>query len=544
MIDRTEALGGSPNVEHSGARSRADNRLVRAVARIPWRVRTKLLAAFVGIVLLFVVVGLLGLRALSQSEARVESLGTLQLRAAAYREIRTGAAQLRQLLALRAGGRDVNTYVGGSAGSLPSGDSLTFLDRTIATTLQQLGPATDTSKLDFVPPAGERRDLDRVRRDYLQVSAVMSKISAFDQVGSLKRGQQLQHARAEPLANELGALADKLSSTTQADTSALIAQNQSSFANSRRLFVAVGAGTALLALGLGFILSWSLVVPIQRTEARLAEIAAGDFAGHVDVANRDELGVLAANVNRMNDELGRLYDQLETVSQHKSDFLANMSHELRTPLNAIIGFSEVLQQQMFGELNQQQLGYVDDVLVAGRHLLSLINDILDLSKVEAGKMELELTDVSLPEALRSGLTMHGERAAQGGITMGLSVDPEDIVIRADERKLRQVMFNLLSNAVKFTPRGGRIDVSASMSDGLVQVAVADTGAGIAEEERELVFEEFHQARRQGAGRQDGTGLGLPLSRRFIELHGGRLWVDSVEGAGSTFRFTLPVEQPG
>ena len=544
MIDRTEALGGSPNVEHSGARSRADNRLVRAVARIPWRVRTKLLAAFVGIVLLFVVVGLLGLRALSQSEARVESLGTLQLRAAAYREIRTGAAQLRQLLALRAGGRDVNTYVGGSAGSLPSGDSLTFLDRTIATTLQQLGPATDTSKLDFVPPAGERRDLDRVRRDYLQVSAVMSKISAFDQVGSLKRGQQLQHARAEPLANELGALADKLSSTTQADTSALIAQNRSSFANSRRLFIAVGAGTALLALGLGFILSWSLVVPIQRTEARLAEIAAGDFAGHVDVANRDELGVLAANVNRMNDELGRLYDELETVSQHKSDFLANMSHELRTPLNAIIGFSEVLQQQMFGELNQQQLGYVDDVLVAGRHLLSLINDILDLSKVEAGKMELELTDVSLPEALRSGLTMHGERAAQGGITMGLSVDPEDIVIQADERKLRQVMFNLLSNAVKFTPRGGRIDVSASVSDGLVQVAVADTGAGIAEDERELIFEEFHQARRQGAGRQDGTGLGLPLSRRFIELHGGRLWVDSVEGAGSTFRFTLPVEQPG
>ena len=544
MIDRTEALGGSPNVEHSGARSRADNRLVRAVARIPWRVRTKLLAAFVGIVLLFVVVGLLGLRALSQSEARVESLGTLQLRAAAYREIRTGAAQLRQLLALRAGGRDVNTYVGGSAGSLPSGDSLTFLDRTIATTLQQLGPATDTSKLDFVPPAGERRDLDRVRRDYLQVSAVMSKISAFDQVGSLKRGQQLQHARAEPLANELGALADQLSSTTQADTSALIAQNRSSFANSRRLFIAVGAGTALLALGLGFILSWSLVVPIQRTEARLAEIAAGDFAGHVDVANRDELGVLAANVNRMNDELGRLYDELETVSQHKSDFLANMSHELRTPLNAIIGFSEVLQQQMFGELNQQQLGYVDDVLVAGRHLLSLINDILDLSKVEAGKMELELTDVSLPEALRSGLTMHGERAAQGGITMGLSVDPEDIVIRADERKLRQVVFNLLSNAVKFTPRGGRIDVSASLSDGLVQVAVADTGAGIAEEERELIFEEFHQARRQGAGRQDGTGLGLPLSRRFIELHGGRLWVDSVEGAGSTFRFTLPVEQPG
>ena len=540
MIDRTEALGGSPNVEHSGARSRADNRLVRAVARIPWRVRTKLLAAFVGIVLLFVVVGLLGLRALSQSEARVESLGTLQLRAAAYREIRTGAAQLRQLLALRAGGRDVNTYVGGSAGSLPSGDSLTFLDRTIATTLQQLGPATDTSKLDFVPPAGERRDLDRVRRDYLQVSAVMSKISAFDQVGSLKRGQQLQHARAEPLANELGALADQLSSTTQADTSALIAQNRSSFANSRRLFIAVGAGTALLALGLGFILSWSLVVPIQRTEARLSEIAAGDFAGHVDVANRDELGVLAANVNRMNDELGRLYDELETVSQHKSDFLANMSHELRTPLNAIIGFSEVLQQQMFGELNQQQLGYVDDVLVAGRHLLSLINDILDLAKIEAGRMELEPADFDLPQAIDNALVLVRERALRRGITLDQSIDPRLGEIKGDERKIKQVLLNLLSNAVKFTPEGGRIDVRAALADGAAEVSVTDTGVGIAPEDHAAVFEEFRQVGTDYARKHEGTGLGLALARKFVELHGGTIRVESQLGRGATFTFTIPV----
>ena len=540
----SDALGTPAIAKHRGVLSRADNPLVRAVARMPWRVRTKLLVAFVGIVVLFVVVGVLGLRALSQSNARVASLGTLQLRAAAYREIRTGAAQLRQLLALRAGGSDLNTYVGGSASSVPSGDSLTFLDRTIAITLQQLGPATDTSKLDFVPPPEERRTLDEVRRDYEQVSEVMSKIIAFDQAGAPKMGQQLQHARAEPLANELAALADKLSSTTQAETSALIAQNQSSFANSRRLFIAAGAGTAALALLLGFVLSWSLVVPIQRTEARLAEIAAGDFTSHVDVANRDELGVLAANVNRMNDELGRLYAELETVSQHKSDFLANMSHELRTPLNAIIGFSEVLQQQMFGELNEQQLGYVDDVLEAGRHLLSLINDILDLSKIEAGRMELELTAVSLPQALQSGLTMHGERATRGGISIELHVEPAEIVIRADERKLRQVVFNLLSNAVKSTPAGGHIDVSAHMSDGTVEVAVADTGTGIAPEDQELIFEEFQQVRGDPGSRQEGTGLGLPLSRKFIELHGGRLWVESSAGAGSTFRFTLPVEQQG
>jgi signal transduction histidine kinase len=219
-----------------------------------------------------------------------------------------------------------------------------------------------------------------------------------------------------------------------------------------------------------------------------------------------------------------------------------MSHELRTPLNAIIGFSEVLREQMFGELNEQQLGYVDDVLESGRHLLSLINDILDLSKVEAGRMELELADVSLPDALRAGLTMHGARATKGGIALDLSVEPSEILIQADERKLRQVVFNLLSNAVKFTPSGGRVDVSAYLNNGLVEVAVADTGSGIAPEEQDLIFEEFQQARGDIGRRQEGTGLGLPLSRKFIELHGGRLWVESTPGAGSTFRFTMPVRQ--
>jgi signal transduction histidine kinase len=245
-------------------------------------------------------------------------------------------------------------------------------------------------------------------------------------------------------------------------------------------------------------------------------------------------------LNRMNDELEWLYEELETVSRHKSEFLANMSHELRTPLNAIIGFSEVLHEQMFGELNEQQLGYVSDVLEAGRHLLSLINDILDLAKVEAGRMELELADVVLGDALRSGVTMHAERATRAGIELELTLDPRIVTIRADERKLRQVVFNLLSNAVKFTPQGGRIDVSAKPADGFVEVAVADTGSGIAPEDLELVFEEFQQAGDSGK-RTEGTGLGLPLSRRFVELHGGRLWAESVPGRGSTFRFTLPVQ---
>ncbi|MBA3331606.1 MAG: response regulator [Actinobacteria bacterium] len=230
--------------------------------------------------------------------------------------------------------------------------------------------------------------------------------------------------------------------------------------------------------------------------------------------------------------------QLEVVSRHKSEFLANMSHELRTPLNAIIGFSEVLLEKMFGELNDKQAEYLRDILTSGQHLLSLINDILDLSKVEAGRMELETASFSLREALENGLTMLKERAGRHGVALELEVDPHLDVIEADERKLKQVVFNLLSNAVKFTPDGGRVEVTAHRVDGDVQVAVSDTGVGIAPEDQERIFEEFRQVG-QGSAKAEGTGLGLALTRRLVELQGGRIWVESEVGAGSTFTFTLP-----
>ncbi|TML48327.1 MAG: HAMP domain-containing protein [Actinobacteria bacterium] len=541
---RSDALRGPPVTERGTRSGRADNPLVRVVARIPWRVRTKLLVAFVGIVALIVVVGALGLRALGQSNARVERLGTLQLRAATYQRIQTQAQQLRQLLGLRAGANNpnFNTYNGGNAVRVPGGRSWTLVDQTIATALSQVAPATNETRFRFVPPPEDEALLERIRLDYGRFARALKTIIANDKAGAPAKTNQPILADSVNADNDLGALTDKLATTTRAQTDALIAQNRSAYAASRNLFIAVGAGSVVLALLLGFVLSWSVTEPLQRTDERLAEIASGDFSKHLKVPNRDELGALAANLNRMSDELGRLYEELEAVSRHKSEFLANMSHELRTPLNAIIGFSEVLQRQMFGELNEQQLGYVDDVLDAGRHLLSLINDILDLSKVEAGRMELDLADVSVPEALRSGLTMHGERASRAGITLGLTVEPDEILIQADERKLRQVVFNLLSNAVKFTPPGGRVDVSAQMSDGVVEVTVADTGSGIAADDQELIFEEFGQARGDRGSGHQGTGLGLPLSRKFIELHGGRLWVESGAGAGSTFRFTLPVRQ--
>jgi signal transduction histidine kinase len=216
-----------------------------------------------------------------------------------------------------------------------------------------------------------------------------------------------------------------------------------------------------------------------------------------------------------------------------------MSHELRTPLNAIIGFSEVLAQGMFGEVNDKQAEYLRDILESGRHLLSLINDILDLSKIEAGRMELELADFDLSQAIQNALILVRERALRHGIVLSSALDERIATIRADERKVKQVLLNLLSNAIKFTPEGGRIDVRAAPADGLVEVSVTDTGVGIAPEDQETVFQEFRQVGTADK-KAEGTGLGLALSRKFIELHGGRIWVTSQVEIGSTFTFTLPM----
>jgi len=249
--------------------------------------------------------------------------------------------------------------------------------------------------------------------------------------------------------------------------------------------------------------------------------------------------VLAIQNARLFHEIADKSRQLEAASQHKSEFLANMSHELRTPLNAIIGFSEVLAEKMFGDVNDKQAEYLHDILESGRHLLSLINDILDLSKIEAGRMELEEAQFDLPQAIENALTLVRERALHRGIALHHAIDERIAEIRADERKVKQVLLNLLSNAIKFTPEGGRIEVRAASTDRMVEVSVMDTGIGIATEDQAAVFEEFRQVGTADK-KAEGTGLGLALSRKFIELHGGKIWVHSEVGRGSTFTFTLPV----
>jgi signal transduction histidine kinase len=503
----------------------------RTLARCPGRVRTKLVLAFLAIAGLLVVLAWLGLQVLRQSNTRAEHLGALQERVVGYQTLEANAVAFRQLLALCAGGKDYALWLNGgrhAKGNTPA--CLRRIAQPVRTELVLLGTST---QLGFRPTPAEKPTFRAIETDYARLNTTIEVITRSNFL-SLPA-----HQRAERLAVDLEIAARTLAETAANRAAALVQDNKSAYASSRRLFIGVAAGAVALALLLGFLLAWLVVSPIRRIGSRLAGIAAGDFSARVDLPNRDELGELAANVNRMNDELRRLYRELETASLHKSEFLTNMSHELRTPLNAIMGFSQLLRERLVGDLNERQEEYLDDILGSAEHLLALINDVLDLAKVEAGKVELEIVPFSLRDTLDRGVTMLRERATRNGIDLILDTDPAADSVRGDERRILQVIFNLLANAVKFTRPGGTIEVRSARLDGEIRVSVADSGPGIPAEDQERIFEEFQQA---GAGGEqgEGTGLGLALSRRLVELHRGRLWVESEPGRGATFTFALPV----
>jgi signal transduction histidine kinase/CheY-like chemotaxis protein len=499
------------------------DRLVRLVAQLPAPVHVKLLAAFLAIVLLLIVVGADGLWMLSEVNRRAEELVTLHRKIAAYRQLQHDTtAQL---------------YSVASALAVPTEE---LDDRILEAALRQLNQfGYDLDRLQFVAK-DEAELLGRIQDDYKRFIQVMQEVVSMIAEGRIASGRELQRIQASPLADRLERLTNELVNRAEAEMVARVEVSFAAYHTARWVLIGFAVGSIGLALVFGYAISWSLIGPVQRMDAQLQQIASGDFSQRIEVPNRDELGTLAANLNRMTAELGRLYHQLEAANRHKSEFLASMSHELRTPLNAIIGFSEVLLERLFGELNEKQEEYLRDILDSGRHLLSLINDILDLSKVEAGRMELELGRFSLPEALENGLTMVRERASRHGIALNLEVDPAVDVIEADERKVKQVIFNLLSNAVKFTPEGGRVGITAELAGEEMRITVWDTGIGIVSEDQGRIFEEFQQVGGLDGQRREGTGLGLALAKRFVELHGGSLRVESAVRQGSRFTFTLPV----
>ncbi len=333
----------------------ADNLLVRAIARISTSLQRKLLFAFAVIVALLVTVGALGLGVLSQSNTRAGTLSQLPQRLAAYQQLLDDSVHLGVELQHRSA-LVVECFLNGNCGASSESASLPQLaeyDGEIASTLESMEPKTELDALGFTPPSNELNLLTDIHSKYGAISKDMAALEWGDLNATYDNNLPDMDYN-----NILAADADKLVVNTQELSTDLPEQNTASYLGSQHLFIGVAAASAVLAVLLAFILSRMLLGPIRKVNAKLAAIAAGDFSGHVDVPNRDELGELAANLNRMNDELGRLYQEVEAASKHKTDFLANMSHELRTPLNAVIGFSDLLHEQMVGDLNEKQTQYV------------------------------------------------------------------------------------------------------------------------------------------------------------------------------------------
>ena len=346
--------------------------LVGLVSRVPARVQIKLLAAFLAIVTLLIMVGAVGLYVLSGVNARTEELIKLQRKIEAYRQVQ----------------HDTTSQLYSVSSALLASD-----DTTLSSTLRQLNQfGYDVDRLQFVAK-DEVELLGRFRQDYDQFVAIVTQVVEMLRANRAAEAREMQAAQAAPLADRLERLTNQLVNKAEADMVAGIEASKQAYESSQYVVIAFALGSIALALALGYVISWSMIGPVKEIEARLNRIAAGDFAQRVHVVNRDELGVLAANVNRMCEELGRLYHQLQSFSENKSQFIANVSHELRTPLNAIIGLTEMMvtNAARFGtEKAQDPLKRVKN---AGTHLLGLINQVLDLSKIEAGKLELNPASV-------------------------------------------------------------------------------------------------------------------------------------------------------
>ncbi len=317
---------------------------------------------------------------------------------------------------------------------------------------------------------------------------------------------------------------------------------------------AIGVGIAFAwSFGLGMLFFWCLKKTLGIRVSPEEEKKGLNVAEYEDVASwldfirisrlQDLNVLLEKKVAERTEELQKANVALEKANRLKSEFLATMSHELRTPLNSIIGFAEVLKDEVVGTLSAEQKEYLGDIHGSGQHLLNMINSILDLSKIEAGKLELHYEEFPVKEAVNEVLNTIIGFSNKKGIRIHTHIREDVSSITADKVKFKQIMFNLLSNAVKFTPESGRIVVNASPMNHHVQIGVSDTGIGIKSEDMDKIFEAFRQVDASYARRYEGTGLGLTLTKRLIELHGGKIWVVSEYGKGSTFTFTLPVTPP-
>jgi signal transduction histidine kinase len=552
------------------------------VARIPTSLHVKLLVAFLTMVVLLIAVAVVGLQELRGANRRGEELVQLEWKITALRQLQLSIIHQRsvvstafQIYGMRVAPASLlwpeivdweTAYLQPSQN--PRQAAVAMVRRGLeglrydfdrVQSLERAGVCTNP----LVPMKNLVRSRPRSTRGissinvpyptpkleeaYTRFTKTVADVADLMRAGKIDAAQTLYRTVALPWANQLDTLITKFGcneggisvSGAEATMIRTLATSHDAYTTSLRRFTGFALGTLGLALFLGYVISWSVIGPVRHIDTRFKQIASGDFTQHVDVPNRDELGVLAVDLNRMNEELKVLYQRLEAESQHKSQFLANMSHELRTPLNAIIGYTELILDRTYGEVSARVRDVLERVQHSGRHLLGLINDVLDLSKIEAGLLTLSLDEYSMTHVMQTVVVAAEPLAAEKHLALDVSMPPELPVGKGDERRVTQVLLNLVGNAIKFTDVG-QVTVQVAASNGEFLLSVTDTGPGIPDEEQRRIFDEFYQGENSSNRKKGGTGLGLSIAKKIIELHGGRMWLESGLGKGSTFWFTLPL----
>jgi signal transduction histidine kinase/FixJ family two-component response regulator len=490
--------------------------LAGLVSRIPARVQVKLLAAFLAIEVLLIVMGAVGLQVLSGVNQRTHELIRLQRKIEAYRQVQ----------------HDTTNQLYSVSSVLLSSDA-----PTLSSTLRQLNQlGYNVDRLQFVAK-DEVELLDRFREEYERFTNIVTQVVELIRSGRAAQARELQAAQAAPLADRLERLTNQLVNKAEADMVTGIEASNQAYVTSQWTVVGFALGSSLLALILGYAISESLIGPVTKIEARLSRIAAGDFSQRVDVVNRDELGALATNVNRMSDELGRLYRQLEDANLAKSRFLAAASHDLRQPLHALNLFVTQLRTETDPAEKSRVTARID-AAVAGMN--ELFNELLDMSRLDAGVLVPGISEFPVDQVLKR-IEMTFTAAAREK-DLRLRVVSNGAWVRSDFILLERILLNLVSNAVRYTHAGG-IVVGCRRCAGVLRIEVWDSGIGIPEDQQRNVFAEFHQLSTAEQDRRSGLGLGLAIVERLCRLLDYPIELTSRPGKGSRFVISVPLTAP-
>jgi signal transduction histidine kinase len=507
--------------------------LVRWVARLRASVHSKLLGAFLLIALLLIAMGAMSLQSIASVARQSRLLDQARERVDASR-------QIEHALGLQM------TFTRNAL--------LVRDDATIESIFRENNRFRDTfDRLEAAAPPDQRETIQRLRNTQDKVMATVARIAALIREDKADEAMDLHLSEGYPLYREIATLVTRAVRNEEAGMGQLREGVEATYRRALLLTGGFAAASIVLALGLGFVISWSFILPVRQAEGFLGQVAKGDFSANIDVANRDEFGALARQMNEMSRELHELYDaqrraahqlqalnaELEQASRAKSNFLASMSHELRTPMNAILGFTEMIRDGLYGDVPPEIQDPVSDIHTCGKQLLGLINNVLDLSKIEAGHMELALGEYVIEDIVNTVKLSLRSLAATKGLDLVTTVPPDLPLGLGDGKRITQCLMNLVGNALKFTGEG-RIEIRVELQGESLLFAVSDTGIGIPADQIENIFEEFRQADATVSRDFGGTGLGLSITRKLVELHGGRIWVESLPGKGSTFFFSIPV----